>query len=635
MFKNQVNIQQLIRRILLLLFLYSLLRIIFFISNFSYFSQIGFWNIIIAFIAGIRFDISAIAFTNCLFILMHLIPFRGFTSNAYQRILKILFLIVNIPFIILNCSDIVYYKFTLKRGTMDAFEIVKMGEDFKNTMPQFIKDYWYVAIVIFILVFLLVKLYNRTTVFYVTYKSSPPKRNIVAAIISVVFIIAITIIGARGGLQLRPVSIMNASEYGSPQGAPLTLNTTFTLIKTIGKDKLANVKYFDDKTALSIFNPIHQNKIDRTFQKLNVVIIILESFSKEYIGALNDYPGYTPFLDSLINESIVFTNGFANGKKSIEGIPAILAGIPVLMNEPFITSQYSGNNITGIADILKNEGYATSFFHGGINGTMGFDGFTKSVGFDNYYGRKEYNNDADYDGKWGIFDEPFFQFFANQLNKIQTPFLSCIFSLSSHHPYTIPEKYKNTFKKGTLPIHQSIRYADYSLKRFFETASKMPWFDSTLFVITADHSFNSEYQQYQTPVGKYRVPIIFYIPHSDIKGKSITTAQQVDIMPSILDYLHFQKPFYSFGSSVFDSYSIHCTFNYLEGVYQYISGDYSLQYNGNKTISLNNFKEDSLMRNNLMNSQPVIKDSLERKLKAIIQEYNQAMINNKFGLPKQ
>jgi len=617
---------------LLLLFLYSLLRLVFFIANFNYFSQIGFVNTLIAFMGGIRFDISAIAFTNGLFILMHLIPFNGFTSKTYQSVLKILFFVVNIPVIVLNCSDIVYYKFTLKRGTMDAFDMAEMSDDFKNTLPQFIKDYWYVAIIILLMIFLMIKLYNRTSVL----KNYSFKRTSNFATIATIIIVGtFTVLGARGGLQLRPLSIFNAAEYGSPQDAPLVLNTTFTLIKTLGKTKLSSEKYFDDKTTISIFNPIHQFKNDESFRKMNVVIIILESFSKEYIGALNDYPGYTPFLDSLINESLVFTNGFANGKKSIEGIPAVLAGMPVLMNEPFITSQYSGDKIIGVADILKQEGYATSFFHGGTNGTMGFDGFTKSVGFENYYGRKEYNNDKDYDGKWGIFDEPFFQYFANQLNQTKTPFLSCIFSLSSHHPYTLPEQYKNTFKKGTLPVHQVIRYADYSLKRFFETASKMPWFDSTLFVITADHTFDSEYPQYQTPVGKYRIPIIFYQHNSGLKGRRATIIQQVDIIPSILDYLHYQKPFHSFGLSGFDSAGSHCAFNSLEGIYQLIYDNYSLQFDGNKSLFMNNFLVDPLMRNNILNKQPAIKDSMERKLKAIIQEYNQAMLNNKFGYREQ
>jgi phosphoglycerol transferase MdoB-like AlkP superfamily enzyme len=143
----------------------------------------------------------------------------------------------------------------------------------------------------------------------------------------------------------------------------------------------------------------------------------MESLSSEHIGAFNrqveGYQGYTPFLDSLIDHSIAF-NGFANAKQSIEGLPAIIASIPALMDRPFITSAFAGNSFDALAALLEKKGYETSFFHGGTNGTMDFDRFARASGFKRYYGRNEYDNDMDFDGRWGIFDEPFFQFFAKK-----------------------------------------------------------------------------------------------------------------------------------------------------------------------------------------------------------------------------
>src|SRR6185369_8592326 len=120
-----------------------------------------------------------------------------------------------------------------------------------------------------------------------------------------------------------------------------------------------------------------------------------------------------------------------------------------------------------------------------------------------------------------------------------------IFTISSHHPYGIPEKYKGRFRKGTLPIHESIQYADYSLQKFFETAMHTSWFDSTLFVITGDHTALSEKPFYQNHVGMYSVPIIFFQPHDSLSGIRTTTAQQIDILPSVLDYLGYPQQFYS------------------------------------------------------------------------------------------
>ncbi len=625
------NIKQLLKQLLVLFCLYSLLRIVFLLSNYTYFSQSNNIDLLLSFISGIRFDASAIAFTNGLVIILLIIPTKLYQTNWYQTIVRVIFLTINIPFIILNCSDIIYFRFTLKRATSDAFKLAAVGDDFKNSLPQFIKDYWNIVLIGVMIIILFVRFYNWTVTSsdYVIAKG-----NVVVKFAALVLIVLLTVLAARGGFQLRPLSIINASECSTPANAPLVLNTTFTLIKSYGKNELINSKYFDDKTRHELFNPIHIKLDKDSFQKKNVVIIILESFSKEYVSGMNPYEGYTPFLDSLIRESLVFTNGFANGKKSIEAIPAILAGIPALMDEPLITSIYSGNKYCGIAEVLKKEGgYNTSFFHGGTNGTMGFEAFTKSIGFENYYGRKEYNNEKDYDGHWGIFDEPFFQYFAKTINVDKEPFLSCIFSISSHHPYTIPEKYTSIFKKGNLPIHQSIRYTDYSLRRFFETSSKMPWFDNTLFIITADHTFDSEFASYQTPVGKYRVPIIIYQHNSSLKGKIDYAVQHIDILPTILDYLHYNKPYFAMGTSMLDSGCEHFSINFLNGIYQLISKDYSLQFDGNKTISLNDYKTDTLMKVNLMSSKTTLKDSLERKLKAMIQEYNQDMISNKFYLP--
>jgi len=416
----------------------------------------------------------------------------------------------------------------------------------------------------------------------------------------------------------------------------LVLNTPFAIIKTLGKSNIKDIKYFDEKTSDSIFSPVHNYyKKNNAIKRNNVVVLILESFGKEYIGELNKdngdntYKGYTPFLDSLITESLVFTNAYANGKHSIEGIPAALAGIPSLMNDAYITSAYAGNNINSLATLLKTKGYYSAFFHGGTNGTMGFDDFIKHSGFDKYFGRTEYNNEKDYDGKWGIFDEEFLQFVADKLDKCCKPFISGIFTLSSHHPYTIPKKYSGKFPKGILPIHQSIEYADFSLRKFFKTMSQKPWFDSTLFVIVADHTSESFYPQYQTRSGMYEIPIIFYQHNSNLKGENETITEQSDIMPSILDYLNYDKPFVAFGESVFDSSDFHFAVNYTNETYQLIYKNYSFIFDGKLAVSMYDIKKDEFLKNNIIGSIPETQKEIERKLKAIIQSFDQRVMKNK------
>jgi len=628
-------------RLLFAFLLFSVTRILFFISNHGYFSDITFSEFFRILFFGLRFDLPALILCYSLFILLSIIPFHLKSAKTYQLILKIVYVISTVVALSGNLIDCGYFKFTLSRSTADIFTVLGFGSDFFTLLPQYLKDFWYLFLIWIILVVLSAWFFNKTKV---TEPLDKPKENYFLIYIkeTLIFICigALCIVGFRGGLQLRPIGIITAGEYTSAKNVALVLNTPFTIVKTFGKPSLKEKKYFNDKVLDSIFSPKHfYFQKDRPAKRNNVVIIILESFSKEYIGELNknldngSYKGYTPFLDSLIKESLIFTNAYANGKRSIEGIPAVLSGIPSLMDDAYITSRYSGNSINSIANLLKTKGYSTAFFHGGTNGTMGFDNYTRIAGFDKYYGRTEYNNEKDFDGKWGIFDEEFLQFVADKLNSSAHPIVAGIFTLSSHHPYTIPAKYPNKFPKGRLPIHQSIEYADYALGRFFKTLSTKPWFDSTLFVITADHTSESFYPQYQTRAGMYKIPILFYQHNnSKLKGKSEEIVEQSDILPSVLDFLNYDKPFINFGVSVFDTAAFHFAVNYKNGTYQLIYKNYSYVFDGTTGVSLHYLPNDSLMKFDLLKNSPAIKKEIEQKLKAIIQSFNQRMIKNNLTL---
>jgi phosphoglycerol transferase MdoB-like AlkP superfamily enzyme len=534
------------------------------------------------------------------------------------------------------CIDFEYFRYTFKRTTADFIDYLFIGggNDVFTLLPRYIIDFWYVAVIWILCITIMVILYKKTKVKMV-FLFKGFKHYSLSIILFFVFSF-FTIVFARGGLQLRPISIITAGEYTSAQNIPVILNTPFAIINTWDNQRLDRKNYFTSEKELElIYNPVVQLKPSGSFKNNNVIVIILESFSKEHIGVLNknfengNYKGYTPFIDSLIGESLVFVNAFANGKKSIEGIPAVVSGIPTLMNNSYVSSIYAGDNLNSIPSLLKNYGYTSSFYHGGSNGTMKFDDFTRMAGFDNYYGRNEYGNDADYDGEWGIFDEPFLQYFANNLNKTKQPFVSAIFTLSSHHPYRVPDKYKNVFSEGKLDIHKSIYYADFSLKRFFQTASKMPWFDSTLFVITADHTSHAYFDYYKNNIGQFEIPIIFYKHNSELKGIDSTFTQQIDILPSILDYLNYDGKFVAFGKSVFDKDSPHFSISYINNIYQLIIGEYVLQYDGEKTISLHNIKTDNMLIDNLTDKNATKRIELEGFVKAIIQNYNNRLIDNK------
>ena len=362
----------------------------------------------------------------------------------------------------------------------------------------------------------------------------------------------------------------------------------------------------------------------------------MESFAKEYIGAYNDYAGDTPFLDSLIGQSLTFRYSYANGRKSIDGMPSILSGIPMFV-EPFFVTSYSLNNVSGIAGELSKAGYTTAFFHGADNGSMGFQAFARTTGFQHYYGRTEYeaahtDGTSDFDGTWAIWDEEFMQYYADQMSAMQQPFMTALFTATSHHPFVVPERYRETLHQPGHPIHTCVRYTDQALRRFFAKARTMPWYNNTLFVITADHTNINEQPAYNTALGTYSVPIIFYDPSGDMpKGMSDIVAQQTDIMPTVLSYLGYGNPYVAFGkdllhTSAEDGWAIH----YNNGVYQYVRHGWLLLYDGTRVLGLYNIVSDPLLRHNLSDKtdyKSLITDYL-RHTQGIIQSYMTRMINN-------
>ncbi len=535
-----------------------------------------------------------------------------------------------------NFIDIILYRFTFRRMTADIFNFLGVGGDFDKLIPQFFRDFWYIAILYAAAIVLFIWVAKRVRLKKPAGKILNIKYYILHGIYFIVFI-GITIIGTRGGMQLRPMQIISAGYYTSPENIPLVVNSPFSIVRTWQKNTITETHYFASEQELNaVYQPVKHYIPSAQSSPENIVILILESFSSEYIGGISGKESYTPFLDSLIQKSLAY-RGLANCKRSMDGIPAVLASMPLLMRDSYITSPYSGNHLNAIPNLLKEKGYHTSFFHGGTNGTMGFDAFCKAIGIEHYYGRREYNNEKDYDGKWGIFDEPFLQYVAKTITQnSSSKFCAVVFTLSSHHPYTLPSQYKNTFKQGTLPIHPTIGYTDMALRKFFETASKTDWYNNTLFIITADHAAGQSTDAYhKNLLGMYEVPIIFYHPKNILKGSSEKFVQQADIMPSVLQYVGYDKPFVCFGESVFDTTAVHYNITFSNEEYQLVKNDYLIRFDGEKTTQFYNIQKDSLLKNNLEGQYPAIEQPMTLFLKAVIQQYNNRLKNNKNFVDKK
>ena len=614
---------------LLALFILSGARVLFFLLNKSKFIGITAGDFIKTLFYGLRFDIVTAIIFNALFIFLVAFPVSFFQSKKFRTALKIIFISINLIALALNMVDTVYFPYTLKRSTAEIFGFFFQQNDAGALLPLFLKEFWYLVLLFILFWFLLNWLYKT-----IENKFLPPftkeennAKSVSLKSIGFIFIIGLSVLGIRGGTQLIPLNIIDAGNLVKPAYAPIVLNTPFCIIKSGELYTLEEKKYMSEVEASALINPIKKYVYsDADFKNKNVVVIILESFSKEFTK-LGKRKSYTPFLDSLMDNSFVYSNAFANGKSSIKGIPAIVASIPSFEID-YISTVYSSNKIMSLANILKTKGYTSSFFHGGSNGTMNFNGFCGIAGYDMYFGRSEYKNEKDYDGSWGIWDEPFLQRMAKELDNQKQPFLSTVFTLSSHHPFIVPEQYAAKFPEGKLPIQKCIAYTDYALQQFFNSIKKSKWFANTLFVFTADHTGPSEDTIYNNAAGNFKIPLFFYMPDNSLKGEDTKIAQQLDIMPTILSMLNYNKPFFSFGNNLKDSTQKRFAINYYYGAYQFFTLNELIQFNGEKTTGLYNFETDTNLYYNMIRDYKAD----DKKVKAFIQTYNNSIIHNKISV---
>ncbi len=595
--------------------------------------------------AGLLFDTPAILYTNAIILLMFLLPLHWKECPGFYRVARWIYTVVNSIAVYMNLMDCVYFPFTGKRTTASVFAEFsneETGEMLKIFGGQFL-SHWYLVLLAALVTWAFWKLFRPIPAR--VKKPSSLSRYYLLRVLSLVIAIPLCIGAIRGGFTkaTRPITISNANQYvNRPAETGIVLNTPFSIFRTLKKTPFVVPNYMSDEEATALYTPLHQPLDSVDFTPRNVVVIILESYSKQHIGFYNktlrdgNYQGFTPFLDSLIEKSaMTFKYSYANGRKSIEGMPSVLSSLPNFV-EPLFLTPASLNAMSGLArELGENKGYTTAFFHGAQNGSMGFQAFARATGFQRYYGRDEYNadpnfhGDEDFDGTWAIWDEEFFQFFAQQMDKMQEPFMTALFSASSHDPFVVPDKYKGRFPQGERPLQQCIAYTDYALKRFFEAASHQPWFNNTLFVITADHVSQQIDPFYCTTLGNYCVPIILYAPSDpSLHGyDEQQVVEQIDIMPTVLSYLHYDKPYIAFGRDMLgqgDGFAIHWLPE--SSSYEYVWGNYALHFDGKELNAAYKFRSDSTFSNNVLMTMP--KDTLslmQHHMESFIQQYMQRM----------
>jgi phosphoglycerol transferase MdoB-like AlkP superfamily enzyme len=625
-----------------LLLCYELLRLGFLIANRQYFTGVAAGEVLWAFVYGLRFDVSALLMLNSVIILLYNLPGFPARYNWYSKTLLALFWAANLAGIILNLADYGYFGFTQRRL---MYELFAMPIEIMGMVPGLITGYWH----LFLLLAVLITLFIYTSQKYLTWldRKVSYEFNIFTESLSFILITGLAVLGIRGGLQSKP--IRQAHAFWSPHrvAGQLTLNSTFTVLRSLSQPQLSQYQFMPPDQAQSLVQNmlaepgqemaaegypfLRYKKYFQPPRKLNVVIFIMESWSANQVGPAAGRSSATPFFDSLARQGLLFTNFLANAQRSLEAVPAILAGLPAFYNNgAFIGSQAEMDRILGLGRILSKQGYATSFHHGAKVGSMGFDAFSRLAGFAKYYGKEDYPGltDSIQDGTWGVYDEEFYGDAFSRIDKFPKPFCTAIFSLSPHDPLKIPKYRQALFAayKNEDRFRQDLRYSDYSLSTFFAKAQKEDWFSNTIFVITGDHPYHATRDNF---LSIFQVPLLVYCPGLIKPGVRTDIASQVDILPTLVDLLWLPGNQASMGRSLLNVDARGFAVVRHGTQFAIFNDHFALLSNLERVVGLYDYRTDPEFRNDLQKKDPQTAWVMELNLKAYIQQASYAIAKDR------
>lgn len=290
---------------------------------------------------------------------------------------------------------------------------------------------------------------------------------------------------------------------------------------------------------------------DSTTLFKNVVLITVESLSGDFMTEYGNNKHITPFLDSLADKSLQFTNLYAVGNRTVRGLEAVTLCLPPSAAESVVKRKDNKNKFS-TGSVFKKKGYAVKYFYGG---DAFFDNMEDFFGGNGYeiVDKKAFNKEEiTFQNIWGVCDEDMYRKAIKEMNaeaKQNSPFFNHIMTVSNHRPFTYPEG-KIDISEKLKSRSGGVKYTDYALKQFFAMAEKQTWFKNTVFVIVADHCASSSGKT-ELPLEKYRIPAMIYAP-GFVKPRHVPTLMsQIDLMPTVMGMLHFSYKSKFYGQDVF------------------------------------------------------------------------------------
>lgn len=285
-------------------------------------------------------------------------------------------------------------------------------------------------------------------------------------------------------------------------------------------------------------------------KKYNVIFIIVESLSAEFLGVFGNKDNITPNIDSIANSGMLFTNFYATGTRTIRGIEASILSIPPTPGSS-IVRRMEIDNIFNVGLVLKENGYKLNFIYPGNAYFDNLKNFFSSNSYDVIDSGDFSKEETTFATSWGFCDEDLYKKTIKTCDKIYEKgekFFSVVLTTSNHRPYTFPE---NKIDLSVGSRRAAVKYTDYAIMKLIEESRSKKWFNDTIFVIMADHCASSAGKM-SLPVEKYHIPLIIYAPNIVESKKINTLSSQIDFAPTMLDLLGISYKSKFFGKSIFD-----------------------------------------------------------------------------------
>jgi len=518
---------------------------------------------------AIRFDVSLVGYLAlALFTLAFIanwIPNEKTGFRMLQAFGILGFLAILIP----ELWDLIYINYAAKRATFDVYTFYTLGDD-SNQLIGLVKRFWYIFILCVLWIILFVWALRKIP------HAKREKITITSSVILFLTSLSFSFIAARNSFGPKPLGIADALKTQHPMGAQFTLNAPFVVLKTMQNEATPNENLVKNSLETKYANPCLNVRSKHQASQVNILFIIVESLGNQQLHQqVNGIP-ITPFLDKIAAEqtNTFATEGLAEGKTSIECLPALFAGIPSWLETPFMLSNYSTNTLTGFPSICNQYGYETYFVHGAKEGSMRFDALASSLGFKHQLHGDDLSTSNAEAGSCGLHDHEVFKHISNKLNGHRKPFMMTFFTLSTHEPFDIPKRLRNKYKIPTAEA-ASYRFFDDELRLFFEQNKHKKWFKNTMVVITGDHTpVHLDNAQYKIQ-DYYSVPILIIPP--DCMKQPFKVKEQKAIIPTLCKALNWNVNLYSFGNRKDQD-----VIRYLNGIYYIWNDEFELQYNETK-----------------------------------------------------